>query len=449
MKKRWLIAALAALVLVAVWGGWQMVRRGRTETLLENNYQRAFFSLLGHTENIEILLGKLFASSTPHQVTMMLTNIWVQSSAAQENMGQLPFVKLDLARSNKFLAQLGDFARFLADKTARGKTIADDEWEELIRLHTATGELSARLHDLQSRLSRGGFRRLAPGEPAPGVARAQEQGSLENGLQELDEFLQGVPSLLYDGPFSDHVEAREPVGLKGDRITEEEAERLARAFIGGERVKDVTTTVKEIPGPIPKFSVVFGPMGQRPLRQITIDISKVGGKALWFLDGAQPDRAEIRVGEAIEKARRFLDEKGFENLVTTGSLREGNALVVSFVPVEEDVIIYPDLLKVRVSMEDGAILGFDAIPYYLSHRERNLPEPELTEEDIRDLVNPRLEIRRIRKALIPLPSLREVLTYEVRGLLEEDEFLIYFNAVNGDEEAIMQVIETADGTLTL
>lgn len=450
-NNRWWVATLILLAaLLALWGGWQFTRRSRAETALENSYQRAFYSVLGHTESLEVLLGKTLASSTGRQQTALLSNVWLRASAAGENLAQLPFIKLDLARSHQYLSQLSDYARVLAETSAQGENIKGEDWNKLAALHTSVGELSQRLHDLQDRLSRGGFRRLAPGEAlrVPGL-RDRDRSAPADGFQEIDEFLQQVPTMIYDGPFSDHVENRKPLGIRGEEIDASRAREIARNFLAGQVPTDnVVVNVREIGGPIPKFSVTFGPRGTTPSREIMVDVSKRGGKVLWFLDGRRPGSAAVGIREAVDRAGKFLKERGFANLTATGSLREGNTLVTAFVPVLEGTVIYPDQLKVRVALDNGRIIGFEAVDFYLSNHDRRLPEPRLSEGEARQLVNDRLQVLRVRKALIPLESLREVLTYEVRARLEEDQYLIYFNALTGDEEAIMQVIETPDGTLT-
>ena len=43
--------------------------------------------------------------------------------------------------------------------------------------------------------------------------------------------------------------------------------------------------------------------------------------------------------------------------------------------VQDGVTCYPDLIKVGISLESGALTGFEAAGYLMNHRERELPEP--------------------------------------------------------------------------
>jgi len=85
----------------------------------------------------------------------------------------------------------------------------------------------------------------------------------------------------------------------------------------------------------------------------------------------------------------------------------------------------------------------------MSHRERKLPAAVLKEEEAREKVRGDLEVERVRKALIPMDTGRELLTYEVKASLGGDAFLIYINANTGQEEIIKKVIELPGGQLVL
>ena len=86
----------------------------------------------------------------------------------------------------------------------------------------------------------------------------------------------------------------------------------------------------------------------------------------------------------------------------------------------------------------------------MNHHERNIPKPRLTAAEARERVNDRLQLQgEPRLAIIPLETLQEVLCWEFRGTVDDNLFIVYINAVDGDEERILQVLDTPEGTLTL
>jgi hypothetical protein len=70
-------------------------------------------------------------------------------------------------------------------------------------------------------------------------------------------------------------------------------------------------------------------------------------------------------------------------------------------------------------------------------------------EEARKRLSHRLHVVQQRLTLIPLEDLTEALAYEFRGKLGDTDFLIYINALTGDEEKIMQVIPSGGGELAL
>ena len=122
-------------------------------------------------------------------------------------------------------------------------------------------------------------------------------------------------------------------------------------------------------------------------------------------------------------------------------------VLYNFVNTEDDITIYPDLIKVRVALDNGEIVGFDASTYYLNHHERNIDKPQLTMEEARKNVKTDFEITSSRLALIPKGK-NEILCYEFRGEYRGSDYLVYINAINGNEEQILQIVQDDNGTLT-
>ena len=117
--------------------------------------------------------------------------------------------------------------------------------------------------------------------------------------------------------------------------------------------------------------------------------------------------------------------------------------------MQNDAIIYPDLVKVKVALDNGEVLGLEATNYLNSHQEnRNLPEVKITSEEAQELVNKNVEIKAVDLAVIPTEWKSELLCWEIKGTAEDNDFLVYINVENGREEDILMIIDTPNGTLT-
>jgi germination protein YpeB len=144
-----------------------------------------------------------------------------------------------------------------------------------------------------------------------------------------------------------------------------------------------------------------------------------------------------------------VDKLDLGAFVATGHLAEGNELLVNFAALQDGVVIYPDMIQVSVSLDTRNVAGYDASKYLLSHTNRELPAPALTEDEARAKVNPRLNIERVRLALIPLGNLEERLTYEVKGKIDSDTYYVYINALTGSQEKILLIVETPEGSRSI
>ena len=64
------------------------------------------------------------------------------------------------------------------------------------------------------------------------------------------------------------------------------------------------------------------------------------------------------------------------------------------------------------------------------------------------LVNPKLELKSTNLAIIPTEWNTEILCWELKGRTEDNDFLVYINAKTGEEEDILMIINSDEGTVT-
>lgn len=130
-------------------------------------------------------------------------------------------------------------------------------------------------------------------------------------------------------------------------------------------------------------------------------------------------------------------------------MKEGNVITVNYAYNQNDVIVYPDLIKVKIALDNGEVLGIEATKYLNSHKEkRELKEVKVTKEQATELINPSLEIKAVNQAIIPTEWHTEIQCWEVQGNTGENDFLVYINVETGAEEDILMIIDTPNGTLT-
>ncbi|NPV27083.1 MAG: germination protein YpeB [Firmicutes bacterium] len=451
MKRYWLSIVLSvALVGTAVWGYTEHRTKTQLRNYVENNYQRSFYELVAAVENIDVLLSKGLVSTSPRQNILLFSDVWRQAYVAQEDLGMLPISQVIISQTEKFLTQTGDFAYSLAKQIARGTQMNDQQRETLERLQKDADSLTAELQKLRNEI---GEKRFAWGsirETSPGLLKNVSENVAEVGFQRIDKSMQELPTLIYDGPFSDHIDQVKPKGLTGNKITEADAQQIARRFVEVDPSK--TYTVRSYGGgngKIPVFRVLVTQDVANSPEEILVDVSHQGGHVVNFLNARPLGAPTLNQEQAVAKAKQFLERNGFRGFMPNfAHLDEGRA-TINFSPMQDGVIIYPDLIKITVALDNGQVIGYEALNYLMNHHERSLPKPNVTEAEVRELVSQRLKVEHVRLALIPLETLEEVLCYEAKGRVQDEEFYIYINAINGEEEQILKVIKTSGGALTL
>ena len=111
--------------------------------------------------------------------------------------------------------------------------------------------------------------------------------------------------------------------------------------------------------------------------------------------------------------------------------------------------MYPDLIKVKVALDDGEILGVETKGYLNNHTERTISKNIISIDEAKKKLNKNLNIQSEGMAIIPTEFKTEILCYEFKGKINDSEFLVYINAETGDEEDILIVYNTPNGVLTM
>jgi len=455
--RRWCkLGVLIAVLVVGTVGAWgydqARARRGM-EIFLSNRFRQAFYDTLAHVQNVEILLGKARAAGAAPQEIALLADIWQQAMQAEASVTQLPVDPVVISQTARFLSQTGDFANTLLRETAVGRDALADHRETLDRLYAQAASLNRELRALERLVRAPGadFWDIAAGLRAQGGARKPAVPVPgENEFRAINREMQQQPTLIYDGPFSDHLEREKPRGPTGPAVNQAEASRRALAFV--DRRDGLAYTARPLGitrGRIPAYRIeVTGKKG--PTAETTyVDVSRQGGHVIQSMTIRPIGSPRVNVDRARTTAQDFLAGRLKGKFTPTYHVIQNNQVIFTFAGVEGDVVVYPDLVKVAVALDNNQVIGFEAQGYYMEHHARQIPAPALTLAEAKRRLSPRLRVEKARLALIPTDGGRELLTYEFRAQLDRDTFLIYINAANGEEEKILKLVPTPNGTLTV
>ena len=451
---RWTVPVITLLVVAVIgaayWGYTHYDARKDLEITVANRYQSSFYSLVDNVEKMEVSLAKALVANGMAENVRHLSTVWQEAMTAQANLSQLPLGQETLMRTAKFLTQSGDYAYLLMRNHTLGKTLTAKDKEQLQNLKQQATLLSQNLHEVQATASQGRLRWVEIERAAQEKLPTGTKSIAKDPFTKINDGIEKFPTLIYDGPFSDHVEQRQPKGLTGSNIAEDKARDKVLAFLPGS-LKEGTVVQKssDIEGKIAGYTFVVRAQGEKGVLA-AIDISRKGGHILTMIDYRDVKEARMDLEEAGAKATQFLASKGFKNMVPTYATRSDNIAVVPFAPEVDDVLIYPDLIKVNVALDNGEVVGYEALGYIMSHHTRTIPKPKVSEKEARSAVNSELNITSTRLAIIPRENLQEAFCYEFKGMTSTNEpYIVYVDALTGEEVNILKVITNEEGTTTM
>ena len=440
----WISIILAiALIAAIAWSVSASARSNELSLKLENQYNRAFHEMTGYIDDIETLLNKGMLVSSAGQLASISSDIFRQSAAAKACLGQLPTSEVQLDNTSKFLSQVGDYTYVLSQNMINGGTISDEDYKNLASMTEYAAQLSESLTKMQDEIYAGNID-FTPGKPSANTVQAE--GGLLTDLENVEKSFEEYPSLIYDGPFSEHIENRESAMLRDAKeISMDEARAAAEKFLG-DKAQNLSFESDTQNSAIDAYTFTASPSDDE---QISISIAKKGGYVVYYLNNRSIGSESIDFSEAVQKASEYLQSKGFYDMENNYYDKSGGIATINFAYMQDGVTCYSDLVKVKVALDNGEILGLEANGYLMNHTRRSFPAKRLSSDEAKQKLNKHLSINSISMAYIPKDSLEEILCYEFQGKFKDKNFIIYINAENGREEKILMLIESADGILTV
>ena len=438
MKKstRFLISIL--LLAIFGFGYYSYFLNSQAKTTEVNQYNYSFLELVNNVNNIENYLAKAMISSDSKHATDTLIKIWADSNLAVSYIKNIPFDSHGSDKSIKFLNQVSDYSYTLSRKTLMGEELTEEEFNNLKKLYDYASNLKNIINQLSRDLDNGAI-------SWEDLKKDKKLDTVEENLNifaSIDGSFDDYEGLIYDGAYSDYVSKQDKLGLTGENITRKDAEnRLKQIF--GEKIE--LKYIGEVKGDIQSYD--FRVRDEK--NNFEVQISKKGGWIVEIIKDRLVGDVKISKDEAIQKGKEYLQKLGYQSMKETYFLKEENIVTINYAYEENGILMYPDLIKVKVALDNGEVLGMEALGYLNAHTERKLSESVISIEEARTKLSSRIIVENERMAVIPLDDKTEKYCYEFQGKVEDKQFLVYINAETGDEEEILILLETPGGTLTI
>jgi len=425
-RVRWITAACAAVVVASGFAVQYRLQAQALEDRIRYGYMRAMSEVTRSVEEMNTALHKASCVESPALMVTLAAKAWQESMNAVSALSELPVAQRQLEQTGKFLSQTGDYAMYVA-KQAVGGNVSQEHLDALAQRYHTAESLARQLYVLEAEFSEGMMDYGQLSVPDSGDAQL---------VSELETAFPDQAELIYDGPMSEHVLQQSPRLLESlEPVSVQQAAAAAEQFCGA---------TPEYAGPgdgvIPCYYFYYEADGQR----WDISVTQQGGMVLSACCSYEPAAAAALDRTAAETAaERFVAAYLGDHFTRTYSDAAGDITLVNFAATQDGVTLYPDLIKVGVRAGDGAVVRYDAVGYVMNHTDRALTIPQQTPP-----VPEGVEDRGL--ALIPTGGGSERLCREYLYTDRDGgHYLLYTDAVTGEQIQILLLVEQESGTLTI
>jgi len=411
-----------------------------------NTYNLAFYELVDHMSDVENYLAKSLVTNEADHSAETLTYVWRAANLAEVYLSQIPISNEGLSNTQKFLNQVSEYTYSLSRKCIQNENLSQEELKKLKELYNYSEEVNIILNQLSLEINSGMLSWKELSAEGSSLFAKEESNMSMDGFDSIENNFEEYDGLIYDGAYSEHITSKDKKGLTGEEIEEEKAKIIAQTFIGKDNIKELKSLGLSENGTIKSYTFEILTNNNY---NIVIAISEKGGHIVFMNYNRDVIEEKISEDEANNKAMEFLNFKGYVNMKKTYTLKEYGIITINYAYEENDVIVYPDLIKVKVALDNGEILGIETTGYLNNHEKRNINKDNIISvNEALKRANENLRIESSRLSIIPTEFKTEIFCWELKGTVENREFLLYVNANTGKVEDILVIIKTENGTLT-
>lgn len=430
----WLAAVISlgvtclALASVVTYGWMNM---SDMQASMNGSQTQALYELNSVVDNLDGNLAKARVSSSSSDRARVLADIAIQSEMAEMILERMPLDGTSTAQLSAFVNKMGDAAQNMLYTVADGGELTEWQTASIEYMYRTNKQIKNVLNELVSK---------AGTKDIEAVLRGN-QSIISDSFFDLENNVIEAPKGIFDGPFADEINDTNISFFEGlKEISCEEAEKMAAEIFKDYKVTDTRCTGETVTANMSLYNISMTAEDGEMFAQL----SKKGGKLVMFDSYKECTEHKFDGAHCETIAEEFLKAAGYDDMKAVWMSENGTTCNINFAPVQNGVIIYPDMIKVKVCEERGIVTGAEAISYILNHSQRDIAEASITEAQAKSSIDGRLDITSSKLALIPLED-NEVLCYEFHGTYDGGEYYVYVDARTGNEVQVLTVIGTAQG----
>lgn len=395
-------------------------------------HTESMYELNSIVDNLDTNLAKARVANTRNEQVKLLSNVAIESEMAETLLERMPVDTQFTQNVTSFVNKMGDSAQSMLYSVASGKKLTDSQIATIEHMYKTNLQLKQSINELTANCT---------GKEMLKAMRGKKDNLMLTSFGEIENNVVETPKEIHDGPFAENIKKVSAKNLAGlEEITCAQAEKLAAKYFESYKVSDVKCTGEVTAESLNCYNVTM----QTKDGEMSAQLSKQGGKVVEFNSYKDCNDKNFSVERCVDIAQDFLKALGFKNMKAVWTSENGTTCNLNFAYEQNGVVIYPDMVKVKVCEERGIVTGMEGLAYVLNHTQRELDSAKISKSDAKAVLNGGFEAEGSRLCLIPVDG-GEVLCYEFYGTFGGNDYYIYVDAATGNEVEVFTVIGTAQG----
>lgn len=430
----WFIVAIVALLVIltcTLIAYYQVYTTSKKNAnILEGVYASSYYSMVDNVNNLAVDISKYSTLTTRQAKLNTLQDMMGDCNYVLAGLSVLPISHDNVVATTKFFNQINGVCEAYTKVLNKNQDLTQEQELLFEKIALVLAELKANFNKQNYGMYDTGFNFIDAG-----VFNASGMNELTTSMGQLGSEEVEYPSMIFDGPFSTALETKEVKGLPKKEIIQDEAKKYLKDTVySGQKVEITYDRTTE--GTITTYDFTIKTETNTAFAQV----SKRGGLLISLSAYAEGGDPILSVEQAQEIAKNFVNNIGFENMRPVWREEKQNVLYVNLAPVVNDVVYYPDLVKVKVNLTSQEVIGVEATNYALNHVGRN-PQFNTSIDQAEDLLGFDFEILSARKSVIRLDSGIEVACYELFVERIDGTFFYYVDANTNQIAKVMKLVE--------
>ncbi len=421
---------------LAIYGIFFNIKANNNAQILQNQYKRTLTDMTDYVSHAENYLFKAMAAGTPEMLSNMLDGVTVCAHEAESCLSALPLDQHSIETISEYLVQLGDISGVWSHRAQNAGKLSKNEYEMLAHLSGYAQDLSGIMMTLNENLEQNSYN--------------WEKLSKKT-TNRLEKPFTDFSPMMYEGKYSSSLANSRSTNLQANQLTKKECENIAvRTFSDCLNSSAKITTKATSENVKNNIQTYCFSLESENGATASIDIDKSSGKIYSMIINRDISEVNLSAEQGLKAGKAFLQSIGIDNMKSIEYFEDKNTITASYVYEKDGIICYPDMVKVKISLDNGAALAFEGHNFCESHsNDIKIDKALVSLDEAKKALSPNFVLEGSQEALARSEYGSVYHAYEFSGRVEGRPVLIYIDAKTGMERDIVIIDENDNRSLRI